>query len=183
MASFVERMIGAAKLSVPTYEEVENDPGATGQALLVVVLSSLASGVALRGEGGQGFIAGLISALAGWVIWAFMTYIIGTRILRTPETQANLGQLLRTIGFAQAPGILRVLGFLPFLRWIVLTVTGIWIIAAFVIAVRQALDYRSTGRALLVCLLGFVFYIVVFGIFMRLLGVAMPGQSELAPGM
>jgi hypothetical protein len=182
MATFVERVIGAAKLHVPTYEEVENDAGATGQALLVVVLSSLASAVAFRGEGGPGFLAALIGALAGWVIWAFMTYVIGTRILRTPDTHADLGQLLRTIGFAQAPGILRVFAFLPLLRWIVLAVTGIWIIAAFVIAVRQALDYKSTGRALLVCLLGFVFYIIVFGIFMRLLGAVVP-MPEMQPGM
>jgi len=182
MATFVQRMIGAAKLSVPTYEEVENDPGATGQALLVVVLSSLASGVAFRGEGGAGFLAGLIGALAGWVIWAFTTYIIGTRILRTPDTRADLGQLLRTIGFSQSPAILRVFAFLPFLNWIIVTVTGIWVLAAFVVAVRQALDYKSTGRAILVCLLGFVFYIVVFAIFMRLLGVPL-ATPELAPGM
>ena len=182
MATFVGRMIGAAKLDVPTYEEVENDAGATGQALLVVVLSSLASGVAFRGEGGPGFLAGLIGALAGWVIWAFTTYIIGTRILRTPDTHADLGQLLRTIGFAQSPAILRVFAFIPVLGWIILMVTGIWVLAAFVVAVRQALDYKSTGRAILVCLLGFVFYVVVFAIFMRLLGVPIP-EPGLAPGM
>ena len=158
-------MIGAAKLNVHTYEEVEADAGALGQAIGVVVLSSVATGIGLAGRSGApGLIVGVLAALIAWFIWAFVTYLIGTKLLPMPQTHANLGQLLRTTGFSAAPGILRVLAIVPMLGWLVLFVTWIWMLAAFVIAVRQALDYTSTGRALGVCLLGAVANIVILSV-------------------
>ena len=163
MASFTERMIGAAKLNVHTYEEVEVDTTAFGQAMGVVVLSSLAAGIGMVGrEGAPGLLAGAIAALVGWFIWAGLTYFIGTRILPMPQTHADWGQLLRTTGFASSPGILRILGVVPVLGGLVFLVVGIWMLVAFVIAVRQALDYTSTGRAIGVCLIGWVVNVVIF---------------------
>ena len=116
LASFTERMIGAAKLDVHVYEEVETDTGATSQAMGVVLLASLAGGIGAvgLGTGGLGsFIIGAIAALIGWVSWAFVTYIIGTRLLPEPQTRADVGELMRTLGFAQSPGLLRIFGSLP----------------------------------------------------------------------
>lgn len=163
MASFTQRMIGAAKLDVRTYEEVEADNTAMPQALGVVVLSSVAAGIGASGQGAiTGLIGGLVAALVGWFIWAWLTYFIGTRILPTPQTRADLGQLLRTTGFASAPGIARVLGVVPLLGGLVFLLTAVWMLAAFVVAVRQALDYTSTLRAVGVCLIGWIAYVVVF---------------------
>ena len=107
MASLVERMIRAAKLDANLYEEVEADTGATRQAMLVVVLSSLAAGIgSVGGAGLMGLLFGALSALAGWYIWAFLTYFIGTRFLPEPQTEADVGQLLRTTGFSSSPGLL-----------------------------------------------------------------------------
>ncbi len=106
MASFTERMMGAAKLDVQVYEEVEADRSATSQAMGVVLLSSLAGGigsVGLGAGGPSGFVGGGIAAWIGWVIWAFLTYIIGTRLLPEPQTHADVGELMRTLGFAQSP--------------------------------------------------------------------------------
>jgi len=159
VARFSQRITGAIKLDVATYEEVEADRTALTQAMAVVVLSSLALSV---GAGFQGpgvvtrLIGTLVGALVGWFIMAGLTYFIGTRILPSPQTQADWGQLLRTTGFASAPGILRFAGIIPFLRELVLLVSGIWMLVAFVIAVRQALDYDSTGRAIAVCSIGFL---------------------------
>ena len=103
MASFTERMIGAAKLDVRVYEEVEADTGATGQAMGVVLLSSLAGGIGTVGLGAGGLggvVVGGLVALIGWVTWAFLTYIIGTRLLAEPQTRADVGELMRTLGFA-----------------------------------------------------------------------------------
>ncbi len=145
--SMVDRMLGAARLKVSTYEEVEADPGATLQAMWVVVIVSVASGIGLLGTGGFGsLILGVVLGVAQWAILAFTTYWVGTRLLRTPETHATWGQLARTTGFAQSPGILRVFGFIPGLGFIFFAVS-LWQFAAMVIAVRQALDYRSTWRA------------------------------------
>jgi hypothetical protein len=174
MASFTDRMIRAAKLDVSLYEEVEADEGALGQAMGVVVLSSVAAGIGAIGHGGiTGIVIGIIGALIGWFIWAGLTYVIGTKILPEPETKADVGQLLRTIGFASSPGLLRALGFIPVLGALISLVAGIWMLVATVVAVRQALDYKSTGRAVGVCIIGFIVYfvaIVFLGVFFAGLG-------------
>ena len=171
MASVTDRMIRAAKLDVTLYEEVEADKGAMGQAMGVVVLSSVAAGIGTVGTTGiKGLVLGTIVAFVGWFIWAFLTYYIGTRLLSEPQTKADYGELLRTIGFSSSPGVLRVLGIIPMLGNIIIFICGIWMLVAMVIAVRQALDYKSTWRAVGVCLIGWIVQIVIFGIFFGLAG-------------
>ncbi len=161
MASMLDRMVRAAKLDPQLYEEVEADKGALGQALGVVVLASIAGGVGSGGLGGlSGFFIGTAAALIGWFVWAALTYFIGTRILPEPNTRADLGELLRTIGFASSPGLLRVLGLIPGVTVTVFLISGIWMLAAMIIAVRQALDYRSTLRAVGVCVIGWIVQMV-----------------------
>jgi hypothetical protein len=164
-------MIRAAKLDVNLYEEVEADKGAMGQAMGVVILSSVAAGIGTIGTIGiKGFFFGTIVALAGWFIWAFLTYYIGTKLLPEPQTKADYGELLRTIGFSSSPGVLRVLGIIPMLGAILNFIIGIWMLVAMVIAVRQALDYKSTWRAVGVCLIGWIVQIVIFAVFFWLVG-------------
>ncbi len=171
MASFTDRMIRAAKLDVALYEEVEADKGAMGQAMGVVILSSVAAGIGTIGTTGiKGLVLGTIVALVGWFIWAFLTYFIGTRLLPEPQTKADYGELLRTIGFSSSPGVLRVLGIIPMLGAILNFIIGIWMLVAMVIAVRQALDYKSTWRAVGVCLIGWIVQIAIFGAFFWLVG-------------
>ncbi|MFQ5692697.1 MAG: YIP1 family protein [Nitrospinota bacterium] len=168
MASLGERMFRAAKLDVDLYEEVEADQSATGQAVGVVVLSSLAAGL---GAGAvSGIFLGTISALVGWYIWAFLTYWIGTRLLPEPQTEADVGQLLRTTGFSSAPGLIRILGIVPGLRGVVFVAAAIWMLVAMIIAVRQALDYRGTGRAVGVCAIGWLVQLLIFALFAGLFG-------------
>jgi len=165
----VERMIGAALLDASVYEEVEADTTATRHAIAVVVLGSVAAGLgAGRGSLG-GILIGAVAALVGWFVWAYLTYWIGTRLLPEPQTSATHGELLRTIGFANSPGILRVLGVIPGLREIVFLVVGIWVLVATVVAVRQALDYRGTLRAVGVCAVGWVVQMVLLAIVLVLL--------------
>lgn len=154
--TFVQRMLGAAKLNPAVYEEVEADKSATGQATLVVVLSSVAAGIGSIEQGVSGLVLGTITALLTWYVWAYLTYFIGTKFFPEPQTSADHGELLRTLGFAAAPGILRVFAFLPFTWLILFAVTGLWMLATTVVAVRQALDYKSTGRAVGVCLVGWL---------------------------
>ena len=179
MASLTQRMIGAAKLDVRTYEEVEADTTATGQAMVVVIVSSLAAGVgAYSMIGISGALVATLAALLGWFVWAFLTYVIGVKMLPEPQTEADMGQLLRTIGFSSSPGVLRVLGIIPILGSFIQLVCAIWMLVAMVIAVRQALDYKSTGRAIAVCAIGWVIYMVVTLIVTSLFGgVAMLGGA------
>ena len=177
MASLGGRMIRAAKLDRGLYEEVEADTGATGQAMLVVVLSSVAAGIGSAGVGGlKGLLLGALSALAAWYIWAFLTYFIGTRLLPESQTEADVGQLLRTTGFSSSPGLLRILGILPGLTGIVFLGCAVWMLVAMVIAVRQALDYHGTGRAIAVCLIGWVVQVVIIVLVMMFLSIGAEPQ-------
>lgn len=159
MGQFLNRIIRALALHKGLYEEVEADSGALIQAAAVVILSSLATGVGVFGGSIVEMIIGAVGALVSWLIWAGTTYFIGTRLLPSRRTRSSLGELLRTTGFATAPGLLRVFGWIPWLWGVIFILTSIWMLAAFVLAVRQALDYESTARALGVCALGFLFYL------------------------
>lgn len=164
MTSFIGRIVGAAQLRVAIYEEVEADATATGQAMVVVLIAGIAAGIGSvgLGEGGlRSIVLGTIWSLVGWVVWAFMTYVIGTRLLPEPQTQADIGQLMRTLGFAQAPSLARVFAAIPVVGPLILVLVLIWVLIAMVIAVRQALDYSSTWRAVGVCVIGWVIAIAV----------------------
>ena len=171
MASFQDRIIRAAKLDVHLYEEVEADKGAMGQAMAVVILSSIAGGIGTpAGLGLGGIVIGTIAALVAWYIWAFLTYFIGTKLLPEPQTKADVGELLRTIGFSSSPGFIRLLGIIPFLRGIVFLLAGVWMLVAMIIAVRQALDYQSTLRAVGVCIIGWIAQALVLMLLFYFLG-------------
>jgi hypothetical protein len=113
---------------------------------------------------------GTIAALVAWYIWAFLTYFVGTKLLPEPQTKADVGELLRTIGFSSSPGLIRVLGIIPFLRGLVFLMAGVWMLVAMIIAVRQALDYQSTLRAVGVCIVGWIAQALVFVLLFYLLG-------------
>ena len=167
----VARMIGAARLDVTIYEEVENDTSATTQAFGVVGLVALATGIAyLTNSGLAGLLIGFVAHIAGWAIWAWIVYLIGTKILPVEGTHADWGQLARTLGFAQTPGMLRALGVLPAIGYFFLLAASVWMLVAMVTAVRQALDYTSTRRAVGVVLLGFIPYLIVMSTLMTFLG-------------
>ncbi len=162
MSTFSQRMVGAAKLDMPIYKEVRADTQATGQAITVVVLSSIAQGIGAFALGGiRGLALGAAMALIGWCVWATIVYLIGTKILPEPQTRSDIGELLRTTGFAASPGLLRVLGFVPVLGFLIVVAVNVWMFMAMVIAVRQALDYDSFERAVGVCLIGWVVQFVI----------------------
>jgi len=162
-------MVRAAKLDSSLYEEVEKDTTATNQALLVVVIASIAAGI---GAGIQGHIAvgltgfvssliiGVIGALVSWFIWSFITYFIGTRLFKGPQTQSTYGELLRCIGFSASPKTLEFLVFIPLVGPIIAFLAMLWSLVAMVIAVRQALDF-TTGRAIATCIVGFIVMVII----------------------
>ena len=157
--TFLQRLIGAAALDSAIYEEVEADPKAGVQAAAVVVLSSLAAGIGARGFS-QNTVPNIalisIVSLMAWACWALVTYEVGARLLPEAQTSVDIGQLMRTIGFAAAPGFLRVFGVIPGVTIPAFAVATIWMLAAMVVGVRQALDYTSTARAVAVCVIGWL---------------------------
>ena len=161
MTTFLRRMVRAALLDPTLYEEVEADRRLTWQAVAVILLAGLGGGLATGWPRPQGVLLGVLLALAGWSAWALVTWWIGTRVLAEPQTRADVGELLRTIGFAASPGLLQVFGVVPAARLACLAIAAVWMLAAMVVAVRQALDFRSTRRALAACVLGWLVQVAV----------------------
>ena len=155
--SLTQRMMGAAMLNVATYEEVEADRTATGQAALVVAIVAVASAIGAAEAGVWAAIGGLVAAFVGWLIWSGITYLVGTTFF---GGTADWGELLRTLGFAQSPGVLYVLGFIPLLGGLIRFAVMIWVLIAGIIAIRQALDF-STGKAVLTAIIGWVAFVIV----------------------
>jgi len=171
MSRLMDRIVRASKLDIHLYEEIEADRGAMGQAMGVVVLSSIAAGIGSIGKGGLlGILLGAVFALIGWYVWAYLTYFIGTKILPEPQTKADPGELLRTIGFSSSPGLIRVLGIIPGLAGVVFLGASVWMLVAMVIAVRQALDYKSTLRAIGVCAIGWIIQSLILVLLFSILG-------------
>ena len=171
----IDRMLGAARLRVDTYEDVERDRGATGQALIVVILVTIASVVGQMFGGEEvdvvrGLAAGIIRGVASWALWALFTWLIGATLLKTEDTEADWGQLARGTGFAQTPGLLNVVSFLPGIGIVISLLTFVWTFAGMVIAVRQSLDYTSTMRAVFVILLAFIPVLIMNGLVFTLTG-------------
>ncbi len=172
MGNFISRIFRAAKLDAHLYEEVEADKSAMRQAMLVVVFSGVAAGLGNISKGGlSGVLLGTIAALAGWYIWAFLVYLIGTKLLPEPQTRSDIGELLRTIGFSSSPGLIRVLGIIPGLEGgAFFMVAAVWMLVAMVIAVRQALDYKGTMRAVAVCVIGWIVQVLIIMLLFYLFG-------------
>lgn len=166
LQKLIDRMKRASRLEPELYEEVEADTGAMNEAATVVILSSLAVGIGSIGQlGVKGIVFGTVGALVGWLIWAYLTYIIGTQLLPVPQTESDLGETLRTIGYSSSPGVLRIFSFLPGLGQLINIGVSIWMLVAMVIAVRQALDYESTGRAVGVCAIGWLIQLLALSLF------------------
>ena len=171
MKKMLQRMVGAARLDAAVYEEVEADRGATGQAFAVVLLASIAAGIgAFESHAAAGILWHALHGVLLWYVWAYITCFIGTRLLPTAETAADHGELLRTIGFSSAPGLLRALGVITPIAGLVFAIGTLWMLVAMIVAVRQALDYRSTWRAVAVCAIGFPVYVVGLAVSVFLLG-------------
>ena len=149
--TLIGRMIRAARLDLRLYAEVEADETSIGQAASVVLLAAFAGGINIPNAPFVILFGGLLAALAGWVLFAYVIYLIGVKLLPEPTTKANFGALLRAMGFANAPGVVKLLGIVPELRMFVFFVAMVWVLVATVTAVRHALAYKSSWRAIGVC--------------------------------
>ena len=161
MKIFINRIYRAIKIDVDLYEEVEADKNATLQAAAVVVISSLAAGVGALHLGASNFLMAPILSLLSWYIWAYLIYIVGVKIFKDPNTDSNHGELLRTIGFSSAPGLLRVFGVTPDLMAVTFIGSAFWMLACMVVGVRAALDYKSLWRALGVVIVAWLFQAIL----------------------
>jgi hypothetical protein len=164
MASFQDRVVGALRLQASTFEEVEHDASATSQAAMVVVLAAVSSAIGTMGAAGiAGAVLGVVFSLIGWAIGAAVIWLVGTKIFPGKNTEADYGQLLRVVGYAQAPGLFGLLRIIPVLGYLVALAIAVWGLVAAIIGVRQALDYDDTLKAVIVCV---VAWLIIVGMTM-----------------
>lgn len=155
--SILSRIIRALKLDKNLYEEVEADKSANIHSITIILLSSIAAGIgSINITSVADIIINAIAAFAGWFLWAYITYMIGTRLLSEPQTQSTYGEMIRTIGFASTPGLFRIFGNIIYIGPVVYFISEIWMLLAMIIAIKHALDYKSTGRSVLVAFLGWI---------------------------
>jgi hypothetical protein len=182
----VNRMIRAARLDTSLYEEVEHDSSATSQAMQVVLIVALASGIGSALwklltlspiDAVTGLVGGILVAVLGWLAWALVTYIIGAKIF---GGTATYGEMLRTLGFAQSPNVLLIftgiLGGIPLLGGLLRLALLIWVLLAGLIAIRQALDV-GTGKAVLTAIIGWIVMVIIVGIVASVFGIGLPAEE------
>lgn len=167
MASLGERMVGAMQGSAATFEEIERDQSAMGQAVTVIVIAGVAAliGNIFRAGISAGVIAMIIS-LIGYAVWAVVVTIVGTKLMPEPTTKADFSETFRTIAFAASPGVFNVLAIIPFLGPLLSFLISLWSLVIMVIAIRVALDYSNTGRAIIVAIIGFIVYWIAVAVIM-----------------
>lgn len=180
MASFGERVVGAMSLKASTFQEIEHDTTAMGQAVGVIVLAAVSLGIGnVFRNGVSGMVFGIITSLIAYAVWALVVWLIGTKVMPDPATKADFPETFRTIGFAAAPGVLGIAAIIPILGWLVMIVIWIWQIAAMVVAVREVLDYTDTIKAVIVVVIGWVAQLIVAA----LLGMMFFGAALLSGGL
>lgn len=175
--TFGDRIVGAMKLDANTFEDIERDPTAMGQAIGVIALAAVSAGIGNVWYGGlTGIVFGIITSLIGYLLWAVVVWLVGTKLMPDPATKADFPETFRVVAFAAAPGLLGIVTIIPLLGWLLMFLIWIWSIAAMVIAVRQVLDYTDTFKAVIVVIIGFVANLIVWGtLTMMSLGAAMLG--------
>tara|TARA_A100001011_G_C14282231_1_gene832119 strand:- start:769 stop:1290 length:522 start_codon:yes stop_codon:yes gene_type:complete len=154
---FINRIFRAIKIDIELYEEVEKDKTATIQAGIVVVLSSLAAGVGALQLGVNNFLLAPVMSLLSWYVWAYIIYFVGVKLFGGAKTKSNHGELLRTIGFSSAPGLIRVFGVTPDLMTVTFVGSAFWMLACMVVAVKSALDYDSLWKSFGVVIIAWLF--------------------------
>jgi len=160
--TFGERVVGAMQLNERAFEDVEHDPNAMGQAVGVIALAAASAGLGNVWYGGiTGIVTTIIFSLVGYVVWALLIWVVGTKLLPEPQTRADFPETFRVIAFAAAPGIFGIVTIIPLLGWLLMLVIWLWTIAAMVVATKAVLDYTDLGKAILVVLIGFAVYLAV----------------------
>lgn len=159
-SGIVDRARRVVQLDQRVFDEIAHDPAATREAAIVVAVVAVASAIGGAADGVNGIIVGVIGAILGWLIFAGMAWFFGTNIFGTPTTSASAESMLRTLGYAQAPNVLAIFGFIPVLGWLAALLGSIWSVVVAIVAIRQTLQI-STGRAIITAVLAWIALAIV----------------------
>ena len=157
----IERVKGVLRLQTSAFEEIEQSRSATLGALLVVVVVAIAAAIGgLGDDGSNGVLSAVSGAVVSWIVFSALCYVIGTRFLASPETKATWGELLRVLGFAEAPNVLAIVAFIPLFGGLVAAIGSIWALLAAILGIKQALEIPYP-RAAIVAVVAWVARLVL----------------------
>jgi len=177
-----KRIMRAALLDKEFYKEVEADPSLNQEALMIVVAVSVIGGIGsffaglIAGKPGAAFLALIVTSaigVANYYVWAYVTFYIGTNLF---EGDADPGELLRVLGYASAPQLLGLLGFIPCIGWLIALAGAVWALVAGFYGIREALDLDTT-ETLITVVLGWLAAVIISGIVNSIFGFAGAGQA------
>ncbi len=172
--SITDRMLGALRLNTATYEEIEADEKATGEAAFIIVATSLVSG-AVNGvlTGASGGFFGALGSFLGWAFYAWIAYIVGVKLFPGKDTKSSWGEIARTLGYANTPRFFLIFELIPGFAAITRTVVGLWVLVATIVALRSALDI-STGRAIWIAIASAIGQVIVIAVALAIAASLLP---------
>ncbi|MBN1659367.1 MAG: YIP1 family protein [Anaerolineae bacterium] len=161
----IDRILRAIRLDPNVYREIAEDENAMGEAAIIVIvvtlLSALGSAFAAESFFVSLIVSWLMSVIVGWIGWAVLTYFIGAKLF---GGRSSIPEMMRVLGYASAPQLLGVLGFIPCLGWLASLIGAILALIAGIIAVRESMEF-DTGKAVLTVLIAWVIaFAITFGV-------------------
>jgi hypothetical protein len=182
----INRIFRVFRLDATVFREIAEDKGAMSQAAIVVVvvffLSAIGSaiGAAIAGSGAilSFFVTLLMGVLISWLLWAVLTYFVGTLLFKG---KTDIPEMMRVLGFASAPNILGIFSAIPCVGWIAALAGGILALVAGVIGIREAMEF-DTGKAVITVLIAWVISFVITLIIGMIVGVGAAVGTSLTGG-
>ena len=184
METTIKRIMRAIMLDREFYKEAEADTSLNQEALMIVIIVSVIGAIGsffsslMAQNFGQAILAFFVSAVVGvanYYIWSYVTYFIGTNMFKG---DAEPGELLRVLGYASAPRLLSLLGFIPCIGWLISLAGGIWSLVAGFFGVQEALDLDTT-ETLVTIVLGGLAILIVTAIVSAVIGIGAMGAGAV----
>ncbi|MCL5257164.1 MAG: YIP1 family protein [Chloroflexi bacterium] len=174
----IDRMWRAIKLDSRLFREVADNPSLTGEGALVAVIVALISSigvVSFHPSAAVTYVTTVInSLLLGWVLWSVVAYFIGAKLF---GGRSSIVEMLRTLGYANSPRLIGVLGFIPCIGWIFSLAGSILSLIAGIIAIRESMEF-DTSKAIVTAIIGFILFVVVSAIIALVIAaVTLPFQA------
>ena len=162
LITFFKKMLRASLLRSELYKEVGRDKGSIRGVVLVILICGICDGIGFIGiRGAEVILPAILSRYIGWFLLCAVIYLVGVKMF---EHTSDMGEIMRVTGFANSPGVLAVLGIIPVAGNFIRAVSFLWMIAAYIVAVRQSLDC-STARSIFIVIQGFIIFLIVYILF------------------
>ncbi|MDP6822412.1 MAG: hypothetical protein QF554_03890 [Dehalococcoidia bacterium] len=138
------RVVNAALLNRRTFRGIQEDPTGTAQVYILVGAAAIAAGIGTLGDLSL-VVQNVLLTVAGWLIYAHVAWFMRSYIFDTIHAEASRPNMLRVVGIAYGPGLLRAFGFFPGVGEFVFVAATIWIVVGIAVGLRSTLAFENYG--------------------------------------